>query len=205
MQPNEAARLREALDRVASRNKRIRTALNKVGYPEPRTRPAGFHGLLRIIVGQQISVHAASAIWKRIEHAGLDFAGFAQASEEKLRQTGMSRAKIACARAVITAVQENRLDLNPHPSRPDGDIIREFCSVRGIGRWSADIYMLFCLRRYSAFPAGDLAIRKALAQIYSLDAPPTEAEARLMAERFHPAPGAVAVLLWKIINMDRIL
>lgn len=163
-----------------------------------RRRPPGFPGLLQAIVGQQISNQAAAAIWKRL-HAtpgALDPHGMLALPDEALRQAGLSRPKIAHARSLAAAFADGRLDAAALAALPDEAAIATMIAVRGLGRWTAEIYLLFGLARADVFPAGDLALAAAAAHLRALPARPAPAALRAMAEPWRPYRGLAARLLW---------
>lgn len=164
-----------------------------------RTRPRGFPGLLAAIVGQQISNLAAAAIWSRL--AALmppePTAGALLAlSDEALRGAGLSRPKIAYARGLAEAVATGRLDPAALETLPDEEAIAAISALKGFGRWSAEIYLLFALGRRDAFPAADLALAASLAHLRGLPQRPTERRLRDLAEPWAPYRGLAARLLW---------
>lgn len=163
-----------------------------------RRRPAGFDGLARIIVGQQLSVASAAAIWGRLEArvSPLTAEAVLGTSDEDLRSAGLSAAKIRTLRAVSQAVATGAVD-PPALDRADDAAVHEaLCAVKGIGPWTADIYIMFCLGRADAFAAGDLALQVAAAHAAGLEARLRAAELLAMAERWRPWRGVAARLLW---------
>jgi DNA-3-methyladenine glycosylase II len=163
-----------------------------------RTRPAGFPGLLQAIVGQQISNQAAAAIWARVRAlpGALQPAGLAALSDEALRGAGLSRPKVAHARALAAAFIDGTLDQGRLARLDDEAAIALIATVRGLGRWTAEVYLLFALGRHDVFPAADLALAAAAADLKQLDARPTQPELRALAEPWRPARALAARLLW---------
>jgi DNA-3-methyladenine glycosylase II len=173
-------------------------ALERVGLPEPRIGERGYVTLLRAIVGQQVSVKAAAAIWARVDAAtggAGDPANMARTSEEDLRAAGLSRQKIAYARSLADEVLSGRLDFDHLPT-DDEEAIAHLVAVKGIGRWTAEIYLLFAEGRPDVFPAGDLAVQIEIGNIMGLEAKPTEKTVRALAEPWSPHRGAAAVFAW---------
>ena len=190
--------LRQGLDVLAAREPAFARALERVGYPEPRTREPGYCTLLRTIVGQQVSVSAAAAIWARLEAAvgeGLDPQAVEQAPEALLRAAGLSRQKIGYAKSLAAHVASGALDLSALPADDEAAIAR-LSSVKGIGRWSAEIYLLFAEGRPDIWPAGDLAVRIEVGRLMGLEARPSEKQARALAECWRPHRGAAAIFSW---------
>ena len=158
-----------------------------------RLRPDGFAGLLHIIVGQQVSTASASAIWTRIEAAGLqDESRVIQATEEDLTNVGLSRPKIRYAKALAEA----RLDYNGLRGQSDAEVKETLCALKGIGPWTADVYLMFCLGRRDIFAPGDLALQEAARVLYNLPARPSPAELTQMAEAWSPWRSVAARLFW---------
>ncbi len=190
--------IREGLDAIAAREPAIARALKRVGYPEPRIRPAGYATMLRTIVGQQVSVAAASSIWNRLEAflgKGLPPERLLASEFEELRGCGLSRQKQGYARSLCELVTTGALDLTALPAG-DEEAISQLTRVKGIGRWSAEIYLLFAEGRPDIWPAGDLAVQAGLHRLLGLDQRPGEKETREMAESWRPHRGAVALFTW---------
>ncbi len=176
----------------------IRRAHDFAGDPPLRRREAGFEGLARIIVGQQLSVASATAIWTRFELAlrPLDARAITEASDDVLRAAGLSGPKIRTLRNVSTAVVKGELDLATLDAAPDDVVHGSLRQVSGIGPWTADIYLMFCLGRADAFAAGDLALQVAAALAAEQGERLSLAALEEMAERWRPWRGVAARLLW---------
>lgn len=183
---------------------RFAYALEIAGYPETRRRDPGYATLLRTIVGQQVSVHAAASVWRRLEEAlgencapdrllGSDF--------DTLRGCGLSRQKQGYARSLAELVNSGALDFSTLP-QDDEEAIMMLTRVKGIGRWSAEIYLLFAEGRRDIWPAGDLAVQEAVKRILGLEARPSEKETRALAESWRPYRGAAAIFAWHSYNID---
>ncbi|MGE0626181.1 MAG: DNA-3-methyladenine glycosylase [Hyphomicrobiaceae bacterium] len=168
------------------------------GDPPLRRRPAGFEGLARIIVAQQLSTASAGAIWSRVIAAvdPLTAPGLLAATDDALRAAGLSRPKIRTLRALAAAVAHDGLDVEALSQAGDQQIHEALTAVSGIGPWTADIFIMFCLGRADAFAAGDLALQIALAHAAGLDARPSAAELLAYAERWRPWRGVAARMLW---------
>ena len=193
-----AQQIRTGLDAIAAREPKMAAAVDAVGYPEPRIRERGYMTMLRTIVGQQVSVAAASSMWTRLE-AELG-AGFAPAELlardfDTLRACGLSRQKQGYARSLCELVDAGAIDFHALPD-DDETAIAELTQIKGIGRWSAEIYLLFAEGRPDVFPAGDLAVQEGLARILGLDARPKEKAARELTEKWSPHRGAAAIFTW---------
>ncbi len=196
------ARLREGLDAIAAASPPLAAALARAGYPPERIRERGPLTLMRAIVGQQVSVKAADSIWAKLDAACGGFADLSAVLEvpvEALRAAGLSRQKAAYIHALAEACVEGGLDFAALPP-DDEEAIARLVAVKGIGRWSAEIYLLFADGRGDVFPAGDLAVQLELGRILGLDSRPTEKRTRELAAPFAPHRGALAVFLWHHYN-----
>ena len=194
----DAGQLQTGIDFAASREPAIAAALASVGYPEPRLRPRGYRTLLRTIIGQQVSVAAASSIWNRLEaHLGPDVhpEDLLAADFEALRACGLSRQKQSYARSLCELVANGAINIDHLPA-DDEAAIAELTQIKGIGRWSAEVYLLFAEGRADIWPAGDLAVQAGLHKILGLDARPDEKAARIIGDAWRPHRGAVAVFTW---------
>ena len=201
-----AEQLGEALAALGRLEPRIAKVISDLGLPEPRIRPRGYETLLRTIVGQQVSVKAAAAVWNKLEAARGDLTNpdsVLSASFDELRACGLSRQKQGYARSLAELVKSGELDLHNLPV-DDEEAIALLTQVKGIGRWSAEIYLLFAEGRLDIWPAGDLAIQIAVGRILGMDARPTEKETRLLAESWRPHRGAAAILAWHEYNISAI-
>ena len=193
-----AEALRNSLDSLAEREPRIAAALAAVGYPEPRISDPGYQTLLRAIVGQQVSVASAASLWAKLTAAvgdPPDPAALLSASDETLRAAGLSRQKASYARSLAEEVVSGRLDFARLP-RDDEEAIAELVRVKGIGRWTAEVYLLFAEGRTDIWPAGDLAVQIETGRIMGLDERPTEKSLRELAEAWRPHRGAFAIFTW---------
>lgn len=170
----------------------------KSGCPPLRRREGGFAGLAGIVVSQQLSVASANAIWTKV--AGtidpLTPERFLAASDDTLRLAGLSRPKQRTLRAVAAAVVGGTLELDGLHGQSPEDIHAHMTAVSGIGPWTADIYLLFCLGHADAFAAGDLALQEAVKIGFNLAARPTAKELAAMAQAWRPWRGVAARVLW---------
>lgn len=194
--------IRAGLDAIAAIEPAIAKALELTGYPEPRIRPAGHATLLRTIVGQQVSVAAAASMWRKLEDligAVMDPQALLAASFDDLRACGLSRQKQGYARSLCELVAAGALDFADLPE-DDEAAIALLTQIKGIGRWSAEIYLLFAEGRGDIWPAGDLAVQAGLHRLLSLPERPSEKETRALAESWRPHRGAVAIFTWHCYN-----
>ena len=194
--------IRSAVEALAGREAAFARVIEKHGLPEPRSSNRGVETLLRTIVGQQVSVAAARSMWAKLEAAfgsPPDLAKLLAASDEELRAAGMSRQKAGYIRSLAQLVLSGELVLD-HLPEDDEEAIELLTRVKGIGRWSAEIYLLFAEGRADVFPAGDLAVMVELGRLMGLDAKPSEKQLRELAEAWRPYRGAAAVLAWHSYN-----
>jgi len=190
--------LEEGLDALALCEPAFARALERVGYPEPRSRDRGYQSLLRTIIGQQVSFLAADAIWRKLEAAVGDIdnpIALLSLPDEALRAAGLSRQKQAYARSLAEEISSGRLPLDALP-QDDEEAIARLTSVKGIGRWSAEVYLLFAEGRADIWPAGDLAVQIEVGRILGLDEKPGERMVRQLAEAWRPHRGAAAIFTW---------
>jgi DNA-3-methyladenine glycosylase II len=197
-----AVQIKSSLDAVAAIEPGFARALAVTGYPEPRIRERGHVTLMRTIVGQQVSVAAASSMWRKFE----DFAGPELAPErvlaadfDTLRACGLSRQKQGYMRSLCELVASGTLDFEGLPG-DDEEAIAQLTRIKGIGRWSAEIYLLFAEGRPDIWPAGDLAVQAGLHKLLGLDERPSEQATRELAEKWRPHRGATAIFTWHCYN-----
>jgi DNA-3-methyladenine glycosylase II len=197
-----AEAIQSGLDAIAAAQPRMARALEIAGYPEPRIRERGYATLLRTIVGQQVSVAAAASMWRKLEaHLGEDVAPEKLIASEfdELRACGLSRQKQGYARSLCEMVLSGDLTFDALPA-DDEEAIELLTRIKGIGRWSAEIYLLFAEGRPDIWPAGDLAVQAGLHRILGLEERPSEKETRALAEAWRPHRGAAAIFTWHCYN-----
>lgn len=191
-----------AVEALAAREPAFAGVVEKFGVPEPRRSDRGAQTLLRTIVGQQVSVAAARSMWAKLEAAygsPPDLAKLLTATDEDLRAAGISRQKAGYIRSLARLVISGELDLEALPEDNE-DAIGLLTKIKGIGRWSAEIYLLFAEGREDVFPAGDLAVLVELGRLLGLPDKPSEKQLRELAEAWRPYRGAAAVLAWHSYN-----
>lgn len=191
-----AEQLKRSLDALSALEPGFAAGLERHGYPDTRIRARGHETLLRTIIGQQVSVASANAIWARMEAAvGTDPTLLAAAPDEMLRAAGLSRQKIGYVKSLAELVANGELDLFALPE-DDEEAIAALTRIKGIGRWSAEIYLLFAEGRGDIWPAGDLAVQEEVGQLMGLTERPSEKAVRAIAERWRPHRGAAAIFTW---------
>ncbi len=193
-----AETIRAEMDALADKDKRVDKQLSRIGYPEPRIRDRGYKTLLRTIVGQQVSVAAANSMWNKLEaELGEGFTPncLLKRDFDTLRACGLSRQKQGYARSLCELVQSGELDFNALPESDEG-AIEELTRIKGIGRWSAEIYLLFAEGRTDIWPAGDLAVQEGVKRLLELEERPKENETRNLGAQWQPHRGAMAIFTW---------
>jgi len=198
-----AASIKSGIDAVCAIDSRFARALAHAGYPEPRIRERGYATLLRTIVGQQVSVASANSVWNKMEAqlgAGCSAEAVVAAKDGALRACGLSGQKQGYARSLAELTLAGGLPLDALPA-DDEEAIALLTQVKGIGRWSAEIYLLFAEGRPDIWPAGDLAVQEVVKRILALPLRPTEKETRALGEAWRPHRGAIAILSWYCYNI----
>jgi DNA-3-methyladenine glycosylase II len=191
--------LAAAIDRLAGVDPDIAAALERIGYPLPRLREPGFATLLRIMVAQQVSTRAAAAIWDRLELAcapAVSAERFLGLEDTALRAIGLSRRKMEYGRGLAEAVAGRVLDLDALADQAEEAAIAAISALRGFGRWSAEIYLLFALGRTDSFPGDDLAVQIGMQRLKGLPARPDRRQMDALAEPWRPYRGCGALFLW---------
>jgi DNA-3-methyladenine glycosylase II len=187
-----------AVDAVTATDPVLAAAVERWGPPPLWRHPAGFAGLVHGILAQQVSLESAVAAYGRLEAAvtRVEPAAFLMLDDERLRAIGFSRQKAAYARGVAEAVVAGALDLAALERAPDDEVRAALLGFRGIGRWTADVYLLFALRRPDAWPRGDLALARAVQELWGVPELPGWDELDAWAERWRPHRAAAARILW---------
>lgn len=200
-----ADQLQTALDALAEREPAFAAGIARAGYPEPRIREPGYATLLRTIVGQQVSVASAASVWTKLDAALGGRAGdpdaLLAASDQVLKGAGLSRQKLGYARSLAGLVTSGELDLHHLPA-DDEEAIAELTRIKGIGRWSAEIYLLFAEGRADIWPAGDLAVQIEVGRLLGHAERPSEKLTREVAENWRPHRGAAAIFAWHHYRVD---
>jgi DNA-3-methyladenine glycosylase II len=191
-------RLKTALAHLAAVDPDMARAIALIGPPPPRWYGGGFPGLLHIILGQQVSIASAAAIWGRFSALAdpLTPAAVLAADDAVLRGIGLSRQKMVYARALAQGIADGTIDLEALETMPDETAIAALMTLKGVGRWTAEVYLLFGLGRPDILPADDLGLLTAAQRLKGLAQRPSAAELRAMAEAWRPWRGVAARLLW---------
>jgi DNA-3-methyladenine glycosylase II len=190
--------LDDAIRALVNLDPRLRPVLEVAGMPALRRRDPGFAGLAAIVCGQQLSTKAAAAIWGRVSTAFDPFHHdrIRSARADRLGRLGLSAAKIKSLKAIARELSDERLNLDVLAEEDADAAHNTLTSLPGIGPWTADIYLLFCLGHGDAWPAGDLAVQEAMRIGLGLKARPTVKEMQPLAEPWRPLRGAAAHLWW---------
>ncbi|WP_404401626.1 DNA-3-methyladenine glycosylase family protein [Pelagibacterium halotolerans] len=190
------------LSGLAQKDERLARAIARAGAVSLRTSPRGFEGMARIVCGQQLSVASARAIWGRVEALGAVRAdAYLSFDEPTLRATGLSRSKYETIRGVAEAVSAGALDFDIIDDLPAEEAIAALTELKGVGPWTAEIYLLFCAGHPDIFPAGDLALQKAVAHAFELpELPPAKALIDIVSP-WSPHRGAAALMFWRYFSV----
>ena len=197
--PLDGPTLAQAIDRLAAIDQDVADAIEQIGYPIPRLRAQGFETLLRIMVSQQVSTRSAAAIWGRLVDtccSEVTPERFATLDDGACRKIGLSGRKMMYGRGLAAALLDGALDLNALISLPEEEAIAELCKLKGFGRWSAEIYLLFALSRRDSWPADDLALQIGMQRLKGLEARPDRKAMDALAEPWRPLRGCGAIFLW---------
>jgi DNA-3-methyladenine glycosylase II len=169
-----------------------------------RSRPDPFGALARAIVGQQLSTKAARSIWERVVAAARDEepspVAILRVEEEKLWEAGLSRSKVAYLRDLAQSVESGDLDLERISGLPDEDVIADLVEIKGIGRWTAEMFLIFHLGRPDVVSTGDLGIRRAVQIAYGLDELPGPTDLERIAEPWRPHRTLACLYLWRSLD-----
>ena len=195
---NTQADLEDAIHALVAQDARLKPILELTGMPALRQREPGFAGLAAIVCGQQLSTASAAAIWARLIAAfdPFDHDAIRKARADRLGRLGLSAAKIKTLKSIARELTAERLNLDVLAEEDADAAHNTLTSLHGIGPWTADVYLLFCLGHGDAWPAGDLAVQEAVRIGLGLKARPTEKQMAPLAEPWRPLRGAAAHLWW---------
>jgi DNA-3-methyladenine glycosylase II len=195
---NSQADLEDAIHALLKQDPRLRPVYEIAGMPALRRREPGFQGLAHIVCGQQLSTASAAAIWGRLTAAFDPFGPDAirRARADRLGRLGLSAAKIKTMKSLAREIGAGRVNLDVLANEDADAAHHTLVSLHGIGPWTADVYLLFCLGHGDAWPAGDLAVQEAIKIGLGLKTRPTQKEMAPLAEPWRPMRGAAAHLWW---------
>ena len=189
--------LKDLVSKLVILEPRFNEIIELVGTPVSRDQGYGFEALFKIIVGQQLSTHAANSIWNKLLESNVVHPKALLLSDDYfLRSKGLSRTKIKYAKGLASA----NIDYSLLKQMNNDEVVETLCEVKGIGRWSAEIYLIFSLKRTDVFAQGDLALQYAVKNFLNLDYRPSEKETREIAFDWRPYRSVAALLLWKYYN-----
>jgi DNA-3-methyladenine glycosylase II len=190
--------LEEAVHALIKRDPRLKPVLEIAGMPALRRREPGFTGLAHIVCGQQLSTASAAAIWGRLSAAfdPFDHEAVSRARTDRLGRLGLSAAKIKTLKHLAREINAQRLNLDVLAEEDAEAAHHTLIALPGIGPWTADVYLLFCLGHGDAWPAGDIAVQEGIKVGLGLQARPTEKQMAPLAEPWRPLRGAAAHLWW---------
>ena len=200
--------LRAAIDDVAARDPALARIVEQVGpiAHRPRNPDGPFAALVRAIVFQQLAGRAAQAIYGRVRAAvgdALTPEALNAVSDEALRTAGLSGNKLASLRDLSAKVLDGSVELRRSSRLSDDELIAELTTVRGIGRWTAEMYLMFQLRRMDVWPVDDLGVRQGYSLIWELDPPPTAKQLQPLGDRFRPYRSVVTRYCWAAVPLLR--
>jgi DNA-3-methyladenine glycosylase II len=194
----DAANLGKAMRHLARADPDFARAIEQVGHPELRVVPSGFGGLMRSIVGQQVSVHAARSIWLRLEAAAPSMTPeeFLELTDDQLRAVGLSKAKMKYGRSLAADIVADRIRFDALHELDDAAAVAMLTQAKGIGPWTAEIYLMFAHGRPDIMPGLDLGLVVAAQHLKRLRTRPSPERLLKIAEQWRPWRSAAALLLW---------
>jgi len=193
------------IEALVALDPRLAAVRDFAGPVQPRVNPSGFAGIAKVVTGQQVSVASASAIWNRFAQlpGALDPVTYLGLSEEAVRGAGFSGSKFRTVRAIAEAMVAGELDFDHLETLPAAEAVRYLVAHKGIGPWTAEVYLMFCAGHPDVFPAGDLALLKAVQHGLGLDARPTIKDMIGIAADWAPHRSAAALLFWRYFAVMR--
>ena len=201
---NHAA-IKRGLSYIAKNDQHIKKALDKYGYPEPRSQAAGFETLLNTIISQQLSAKTAQSIMQKVHACLVEITPerVTRKHANSLRKAGLSQRKVSYIKGLAKAIQNGDFDPAMLPAMSDEDAIKNITQLHGFGEWSAEIYLMFSLGRKDIFPANDLALQVALANLKDLNHRPSAKQARELVEHWSPWKSAGSLFLWRYYKLSK--
>lgn len=189
----------QGMQALAKADPDVAEAASRLGPPPARERNKGFEAFFATIVSQQVSTAAASAIIQRLRDQlpALSADAVMAIDDQRLRDAGLSWRKVAYAKGLAAATLNGDFDAQALEHLGDADAIQAITALHGFGRWSAEIYLMFSLKRTDIFPADDLALRVALGRLKGLEERPTPGQARALVEHWAPWRSIGALFLWQ--------
>lgn len=180
----------------------MKEALAAIGKLPWKKQPDGFEGLVCIILGQQVSVAAAAAMAMRLKDAGgMAPKPFLKLTDDQLRAIGFSRQKIAYARDLAERIIKKKFDPAKLVEMEEADAMAALVDLKGIGVWSAEIYLMFCLGKGDIWPAGDLGLQNGMQRLFGLKTRPDHVKTRKMGEIWAPYRSAASLIVWSYLKV----
>ena len=177
-------------------------AISICGLPKLKKGEPGFQSLFKIIVGQQLSTIAANSIWKRLlENDLTQVNSILSVKDERLRSLGLSRTKISYVKGLALA----NIDYDALVQKSDNDIIQELITVKGIGLWTAQIYLMFSLKRADIFASGDLALKEGVRMLFKMQERPSSEKLSLVSEPWKPFRTVAAMIIWNFYGLQKVV
>jgi DNA-3-methyladenine glycosylase II len=199
------ADLNRAVRALLKQDPRLERVVEVTGMPALRRRTSGFEGLAQIITGQQVSTAAARAIWTRVSSAIAPFtaSAVARATPARLAKLGLSAAKVRSLKDIAREINDGSLDLTALAAHDADAAHARLAALRGVGPWTADVYLLFCLGHRDAWPAADLGVQEGMRIGLGLGDRPKTKQAAALGEAWRPYRGAAAHLWWATVHASR--
>ena len=192
-----------AVKHLAVADLRLAVIIKSIGACEIKLRKDPFQSLVETIIYQQLAGGAADAIYGRFVKIYSRFPRPSQllaTKDARLRAAGLSSRKIEYLKDLATRVSDGRLKLGLLPEMPDEEVIEQLEKVKGIGRWTAEMFLIFCLGRFNVLPVGDLGLRKAMQKAYSLSELPSPENIRTIAQPWNPYCSIATWYMWKSLE-----
>lgn len=185
-------------DTLASADKKIAQIITTFGYPVFWERAGGFEGLVRIILEQQVSLASALAVYRKLKQLvdPVTPEGLIRLNETDFKSCGFSRQKACYVKILANEILNHRLDLAAISRLPDDEVRRQLIAIKGIGRWTCDVYLLFCLNRLDIFPRGDLALINSMVENQLINEHPSKTDIQKISSRAKPFRSIFAMILW---------
>lgn len=200
-----ASNYKDYCDRLAATDKNIQKIIKTFGYPIFSPRPGGFDGLVRIILEQQVSLRSALAVYKKLKSLidPVTPEKLIRLEESDFKSCGFSRQKTNYVKILADEILGKRLDLSVMSTLPEKVVREKLIAVKGIGNWTCDVYLLFCLNRLDIFPIGDLALVKSMVENQFIEKSPSKAEIQRVSEQYKPLRSIFAMILWHAYIVKR--
>ena len=197
--------LLEGYNYLARREKFFKAVLEEKNYQiNPFSKKAGFEGLISLIVEQQLSVASATAIFNRIKDLVKPFnpEQFVKIDSGKFKEAGLSKQKIDYCKGIANKIINKELNLNALKKKEDHEVIEELTKIRGIGEWTAQCYLMACLKRLDAWPSSDLGLLVAIQRLKGLEERPDYLTIEKMSESWSPFRSVAALILWSTYDKE---